>query len=76
MAWKNGRFVFKSMDIKSLMKELERWYDIEVSYENIPATGFNARITRNTPLSSILKALELTGEVRFRIEGKRVVVMR
>ena len=76
MAWKNGRFVFKSMDIKSLMKELERWYDIEVSYENMPATGFNARITRNTPLSSILKALELTGEVRFRIEGKRVVVMR
>ena len=76
MAWKNGRFIFKSMDIKSLMKELERWYDIEVSYENIPATGFNARITRNTPLSSILKALELTGEVKFRIEGRKVVVMR
>ena len=76
MAWKNGRFIFKSMDIKSLMKELERWYDIEVSYENTPTTGFNARITRNTPLSSILKALELTGEVKFRIEGKKVVVMR
>lgn len=75
MAWKNGRFLFKSIDIKSLMKELERWYDIEVSYERIPATGFNARITRNTPLSSILKALELTGDVRFRIEGRRVVVM-
>ena len=75
-AWRNGRFLFKSTDIKALMRQLTRWYDVEVSYETTPTTGFNAKISRETPLSSILKALELTGEVKFRIEGKRVTVMK
>ncbi|MEP7374611.1 MAG: FecR domain-containing protein [Chitinophagaceae bacterium] len=75
-AWRNGRFLFKSTDIKTLMRQLIRWYDVEVSYDAVPAIGFNAKITRETPLSSILKALELTGEVKFRLEGKKLVVMK
>lgn len=76
VAWRSGRFLFKSIDIKNLMRQLTRWYDVDVNYETVPVTRFNAKISRETPLSSILKALELTGEVRFRIEGKKVVVMR
>ncbi len=76
VAWKSGKFLFKSTDIKTLMRQLNRWYDIDVKFETTPVTGFNAKISRETPLSSILKALELTGEVKFRIEGKKVVVMK
>jgi ferric-dicitrate binding protein FerR (iron transport regulator) len=75
-SWKDNRFYFKSTDIKSLMRQLARWYDVEVTYEDVPATGFNARISRQTPISSILKALELTGEVKFRIEGKKITVFK
>lgn len=76
MAWKDGRFLFRSTDIRSLMRQLSRWYDVDIVYQDLPATGFNARISRQTPISNILKALELTGEVKFKIEGKKVTVMK
>jgi transmembrane sensor len=75
-AWKDNRFYFRSTDIRSLMRQLSRWYDVDVVYEDVPTTGFNARISRQTPVSSILKALELTGEVKFRIEGRKITVLR
>ena len=75
-AWKDNRFYFRSTDIRSLMRQLSRWYDVDVVYEDVPTTGFNARISRQTPVSSILKALELTGEVKFRIEGRKITVFK
>lgn len=76
IAWKNGNFVFADSDIKSVMNVLSRWYDIDVVYEgSITPVGFNAEISREKTLIQVLKALEKTGNVRFRIEGRRVVVM-
>ena len=75
MAWKNGLFHFEGTDIGSLMRQLSRWYDLEVVYDKTVNDLFYAEIPRNTKLSDVLKALELTGRVHFSIEGNKVVVM-
>jgi transmembrane sensor len=76
IAWKNGNFSFADSDIKTVMTALERWYDIEVVYEgSTTSVGFNAEISKEKTLIQVLKALEKTGNVRFRIEGRRVIVM-
>jgi ferric-dicitrate binding protein FerR (iron transport regulator) len=74
MAWKNGLFHFEGIRIESLMQQLTRWYDIEVVYSKRTDELFYAEIPRNTNLSDVLKALELTGKVKFAIEGNKVIV--
>lgn len=75
MAWKNGKFIFKDADITNIMKQLERWYDIKVSYNtNITKEQFVGVISRNVNLSEILKMLEKTGAVKFEITGRNVIV--
>jgi len=75
MAWKNELFKFKSTDIGILMRQLSRWYDVEVVYNKNVTDRFFVEIPRNTNLTDILKALELTGRVRFGIDGKKIIVM-
>jgi ferric-dicitrate binding protein FerR (iron transport regulator) len=74
MAWKNGRFYFDNASITSVMKQLQRWYNIEVEYEGAkPTQAFGGELQRNLNLSQIIRALEHTG-VRFKIEGRKVTV--
>jgi len=76
IAWKNGMFNFAGADIRTVMRQLSRWYDVEIIYEEkLLAELFHADIPRNTNLSETLKALELTGKVHFRIEDKKIIVM-
>jgi transmembrane sensor len=76
LAWKNGMFFFENTDIKTIMQQLNRWYDAEISYEgNVVNKKFTAQIARNTNLSVVLKRLELTGDIHFKIEGKKILVM-
>ncbi len=76
IAWKNGVFHFESEDITTVMRQLSRWYDIEIVYENNDVNDrFNADIPRNTTLTDVLRVLELTGKVKFRTEGRKVIVM-
>ncbi|HEY1112621.1 MAG TPA: FecR domain-containing protein [Chitinophagaceae bacterium] len=75
MAWKNGSFRFGGADIGSIMRQLARWYDVEIVYNKKIEDRFYAEIPRDTKLSDVLKALELTGEVRFGIEGRKIVIM-
>ena len=74
VAWKNGRFLFSGTDISQLMRQIARWYDVEVVYDKEIKDIFYAEIPRNTKLSDVLKALELTGKVHFVIEGKKIIV--
>jgi transmembrane sensor len=74
MAWKNGRFLFSGTDIGELMRQIARWYDVEVVYDAAVKDIFYAEIPRNTKLSDVLKALELTGRVHFVIEGRKIIV--
>lgn len=75
IAWKNGLFSFNNADIQTIMKQCERWYDVEVDFQgNIPYR-FVATISRDVPISKLLKILELTGRVQFKLDGKKITVM-
>lgn len=75
LAWKNGLFNFENADVQTVMKQLERWYNIDVVYEKeIPRIYFVGKMSRNMTLDGVLKTLE-DSEVRFRMEGRKLVVM-
>ncbi|MGN6417037.1 MAG: FecR family protein [Pseudobacter sp.] len=76
-AWKNGFFNFgENVDLGEMMRQLERWYDIEVVYENgVPEKSFLGEIPRHLPLKDVLDILQRT-EVSFRLEeGRRLIVL-
>ncbi|HVU55405.1 MAG TPA: FecR domain-containing protein [Puia sp.] len=74
VAWKEGLFSFDGADLPSIMRQLVRWYDLEVHYEGeAPKRHFTGKVFRNLPLSETLKVLELS-HVHFRIEGRRLTV--
>ncbi|AEV99041.1 hypothetical protein A4D02_10810 [Niastella koreensis] len=74
IAWKNGEFLFESADISTLMRQVARWYDIEVVYpEGKPTDKFSGKIGRNVNLSQLLKILEYS-EVRFELKGRTLIV--
>mgnify|MGYP000868810862 CR=1 FL=1 len=76
MAWKNGYFSFDNTDLETVMRQIARWYDVEVVYEGaIPDMQFGGDISRNNNASQVLKILE-ESKVKFRIEGKKIVVMK
>lgn len=76
IAWKQGVFNFNNEDIFSIMRKLARWYNIEVIYEGrVPDVRFGAEISRSRSLAQVLKILEKTEGVKFKIEGRRVTVM-
>jgi hypothetical protein len=76
IAWKDGYFRFYDEKIESIMKKLERWYDIEVVYEGrMTSEGFTGKVSRNKNISQVLMILEKTKGVHFKIEGRRVTVI-
>jgi len=75
-AWKNGYFRFNGEQIQTVMRELARWYNIEVKYEGkISKEGYYVKISRSKNISEVLKVLERTNSVHFKIEGRRVTVL-
>ena len=74
-AWKNGRFNFIKADITVVMRQLAKWYNIDVEYEGAPPTKLlNGEMERNQMLSQTVKTLEYA-EIHTRIEGRKLVVM-
>jgi hypothetical protein len=75
MAWKNGLFQFTQADLPTVMRQISRWYDIDVIYEGQPplimTTG---KAPRNISLANLLKILSLNG-VHYRIEGKKLIIL-
>ncbi|MCF6404303.1 DUF4974 domain-containing protein [Chitinophaga filiformis] len=74
LAWKNGYFHFDRADIQTIMRQISRWYDVEVEYKEIPDKKFSGTIPRNVNASQVFKILELTGNVHFTIDGNKVTV--
>ncbi|TKC58503.1 DUF4974 domain-containing protein [Pedobacter hiemivivus] len=76
VAWKNGLFMFNKETIQSVMRQISRWYDVEVEYKGeIAAKGFWGTIPRDKDLTYVLKVLEETGVAHFKLIGRRIVVM-
>ncbi|SEW14918.1 FecR family protein [Chitinophaga arvensicola] len=75
MAWKNGVFNFEGSSLEEIMRQLERWYDIEVVYEKgIPNIEFTGEMTKGISLKGVLIALEKS-DVHFRLEGRKLIVL-
>jgi transmembrane sensor len=77
IAWKSNNFVFDRLDIKEIMKMIARWYNVEVIYEGeIPSGSFWGSVSRFEDISKVLIPLEATGDVHFKISGRKIYVRR
>jgi transmembrane sensor len=75
MAWKNGSFSFNHTDLKSIMRQVMRWYDVDVVFEGtVPDRFFTADISRDKNLSAILKILDQS-KINYRVEGRKLILM-
>jgi hypothetical protein len=76
IAWKTGYFIFRDDDIRGIMRKISRWYDVEVEYQgNVSNKTFGGIYSMNKDINELLKGLELTGLIHFKIEERRIIVM-
>jgi transmembrane sensor len=76
MAWKNGLFSFTGADLATVMRQLSRWYNVEVKYEGqIPARKFSGEITHDLTLSQLMNGLQSLG-IKFNIQGRTMIVQQ
>jgi transmembrane sensor len=74
MAWKRGLFDFNHASLQTVLRQLARWYDIEVQFEGkIPNRSFRGKVTRDLNLSQVINILQDL-DIKFRIEGKKLIV--
>jgi transmembrane sensor len=77
MAWKNGRFEFgESTSLDDIMRQVSRWYDVDIEYKENIKQSFGGSISRQVNVSKVLEKFELTGRIHFKIEGRKIVVMK
>jgi transmembrane sensor len=77
VSWKSGLFQFDNEEIHSIMKKISRWYDVDVEYENgIEHARFGGTVSRYADISQVLHKLELTNTIHFKIDGRRIMVMK
>ncbi|MFA4867987.1 MAG: FecR family protein [Pedobacter sp.] len=77
LAWKNNDFYFRETAMESVMKQIERWYDIKVEYADprLKFISINGLISRSKPLSVVLERLGAAGQMHFKINGRNVTAM-
>jgi ferric-dicitrate binding protein FerR (iron transport regulator) len=77
VAWMKGFFDFHNADIKNVMKQVSRWYNVDIQYTGvIPAQAFEGNIDRNIPLSELLSTLQQMGSgITYKVEGRTVRVV-
>ncbi|TDQ78122.1 FecR family protein [Sphingobacterium yanglingense] len=77
VAWKNGDFVFTGQGIRDVMRTISRWYDVEVDYQTDPGDmNLEGAVSRSKKLSVILKVLESSSDVRFRVNNNKIIVTK
>ena len=74
MAWKNGAFQFNGATIETVMRQISRWYDVEVEYKGNISLHFAGTISRNVNVSQVLEMLEKAGGIKTTIKGNKVIV--
>lgn len=74
IAWKNGIFDFSGKSFQSVMKEIERWYDLQVQYKGaIPTFKFSGQMDRGVQLEDLMKFLQQYG-LRIQLEGRKLII--
>jgi ferric-dicitrate binding protein FerR (iron transport regulator) len=75
MAWKNGAFQFGGADIQTVMRQISRWYDVEVEYQGNISLHFAGTMSRNVNISQVLEMLEKAGGLKTAVTGRKITVM-
>ena len=74
IAWKDGNFLFNSADLPQILRQVARWYNLEIVYEGkIPEDKFSGRVSRAVSLSNFLKWMQWS-DVHFRLEGEKLII--
>jgi transmembrane sensor len=75
IAWKNGFFEFSRLDMQGIMRQVSRWYDVEVSYDQKVNTNrtFSAIVSRSSNLSVVMKIME-QANIHFKVEGNKIII--
>ena len=75
VAWKNGLFQFENADIRTIMREVSRWYDVEIVYAGkVPQEKLEGKINKKANLSEILQILEFSN-IQCKVEGKKIIIL-
>jgi len=75
IAWKNGKFQFGRSDIKAIMRQIARWYDVEIEYKgDLSGLRLSGVLSRKGNMTELLDALEETGDIHFATENNRIIV--
>lgn len=76
LAWKNNEFIFNGDSLESIMRDVSRWYDVDVTYEgNLNKGKYWGIVSRSKNISEVLRMLQLTGKINYKIEGRRITLM-
>lgn len=74
IAWKNGVFELTNANVASIMRQVSRWYDVEITYKgDVPKGTISGEVPRNLNLSEVLKVLALSG-IRCELDGRKLTV--
>ncbi|MES2277373.1 MAG: FecR domain-containing protein [Bacteroidota bacterium] len=77
VAWKNNKFMFDNENIQDIMRMVARWYNVDVVYTgDLPDRKFGGSVSRFNNISKVLSILELTGNIHFKIEGRKIIVSK
>jgi hypothetical protein len=76
VAWKENKFYFNSADIYTIMRQLARWYNVEVVYQDKVTNHFTGMISRSVNASEVFRMLQQTGTLNIKIEGQKVIVSK
>jgi transmembrane sensor len=78
MAWKNGDFIFREEALESIMRKVSRWYNVEVEFDDEASKTIKlgGLVSRSKNISAILKMMELTKRVQFKMQGRKIIVLK
>ncbi len=76
LAWRNGKFIFDDASLKTVVSQLERWYDVNIDYAGMEDYRFNGEISRNVSLSKVLKMMELTSNIHYKINDRNIYMTK
>lgn len=76
IGWKNGDFVFNEESFGEAIREISRWYNVDIVYDGVVATNIlpGGWISRKNNISVVLKRMEAAGQMHFKIEGRRITI--
>ncbi|MDB5262380.1 MAG: hypothetical protein JWQ14_1661 [Adhaeribacter sp.] len=75
IAWKKGLFHFNETDLETIARQLERWYNVDISFTgDLPVQHFTGIISRNTNIEQVLKMLCLSGDIDYKIKERRILL--